>query len=276
MFGSIPIGTVLGIPIRIHVLFLVLVAFLVFAPGTGAVEAAAFAMLAAIVVLHELGHSLMARRFGVRVIDITLWPLGGLARLSHIPESSRVEGWIAVAGPAVNFALAVLGLPLWFALSAWVGPQAVAAQLAFYFVAINVLMGGFNLLPAFPTDGGRILRAWLARKQDWLRATEGAVRVGRVMAVLLCIVGFALQSWMLPILALWLWWMGSNELAQVRARHARQSPLDAFGEFARAAAAGFREPPPAPDDGPRTGYATQDIERLEKFRGSLKQLDKDV
>src|SRR5262249_29872813 len=150
-------------------------------------------VLFGVVLLHELGHSLMARRLGVHVVDITLWPLGGLARMAEIPESSRVEGLIAIAGPAVNFALAGLGLgalpprPLQRA-PAWL------SHLWLPFLGVNLFMGTFNLIPAFPADGGRLLRAWLARGGDWLGATETAVRIGRGISVILAIGSFGLLA----------------------------------------------------------------------------------
>jgi Zn-dependent protease len=267
VFGSIRLGSILGIPIRAHVLFLALVAFLVFTPGVGTAEVASLALLAAVLVLHELGHSLVARRFGIHVVDITLWPLGGMARLSHVPESSKAEGLIAVAGPAVNFVLAAAGFPLWLGMLAALGPEALASRLGLYFVGINVVMGAFNLIPAFPTDGGRILRALLALSRDWVAATEGAVRVGRAMSVLLFAAGVAFGNWMLPVLALWLWWTGSQELEMVRQRHQRASALDALARAARAGP-GFEPPPARP-----AGFDERDVERLERFHGPLRQFD---
>src|SRR5262249_7240342 len=141
-----------------------------------------------IVLLHEMAHSVVAMRFGLRVVDITLWPLGGMARMAEIPESSRIEGWIAIAGPALNFVLAAIALPfcLWSQVSDAAGPR---LQLWAYALFVsNLMMGAFNLLPAFPMDGGRILRAFLGRKGDWVLATERAVNVGRAVAFLLALI----------------------------------------------------------------------------------------
>ena len=122
MLGSIKIGKVLGITVRVHWLFLpVAAAAWVWSSragdprspfGTGVLQLALWvAVLFGVVFLHELGHSLVARHFGIRVLDITLWPLGGMARMSEIPEDAKVESLIAIAGPLVNFALAALGVP---------------------------------------------------------------------------------------------------------------------------------------------------------------------
>jgi Zn-dependent protease len=260
MLLAIPLGTVRGIPIRVDLLFLALVGFLALTPGFGPVRLAVVGLLALSVVLHELGHSLVAQRLGIRVLDITLWPLGGLARLSHVPESSGIEAKIAIAGPAVNGVLAALATPLWLALVLTLGPESVATSIAGWFLAINLFMGAFNLIPAFPTDGGRLLRAWLARRRDWLTATRAAVSVGRFVSAALFGFGALHGEWMLCLVAVWLWFTGGQELALVRARHAR-------APFAPPAG------PPGPDGSERSGYAPDEIQRLERFRGPLRQYD---
>ena len=118
MLGSFKIGSVLGITVRVHWLFAVLIAFVLLGPlgRDGSIARGDLllnlGLLFGVVFLHELGHSLVARRYGIRIFDITFWPLGGMARMSEIPETPRVEMWIAVAGPLVNFALALLALPV--------------------------------------------------------------------------------------------------------------------------------------------------------------------
>jgi len=225
--GSIKIGSILGITLRVHVLLLGLLGVLI----VMGVPPLVFVILFGSVLLHELGHSLVALAFGLRVVDITLWPLGGMARMSQIPESTRIEALIAVAGPAVNFLLAgggtLAGLP----------PDGA-------FVSWNLAMGLFNLLPAFPMDGGRLLRAFLGRRGNWLGATESAVRIGRWFALLLCLIGFA-GVYTLPLVGVFVWWSGVQELALVRARHA------------------------AVDRAPRSGFGPEEIEALERFRGRI-------
>jgi Zn-dependent protease len=220
-----------------------------------------------VLLLHELGHSLVARRFGIRVLDITLWPLGGMARMSEMPESSRIEGLIAAAGPAVNFVLAAIAVPVWLMLMTLTGASVVARDLTAYFILINLVLGIFNLVPAFPTDGGRILRALIARDTDWLTATRRAVFVGRVFAAILGVLGIAFGNVMLALVAVWLWWMGSIELAGVRARHAGAVHVPA-GEFAAAAV----EPPVVTRPG-QGHFSDDDIERLERYRGRLRPFD---
>lgn len=266
MFGSFRLGSILGITIRLHVLLLLLVVVLAFS-RVGLTDWIALSLLGIILLLHELGHCLVARLFGIRVLDITLWPLGGIARMNEMPESSRIEGWIAIAGPAMNFFLAALATPLLLLVG---GGRDTASALLGYFVWMNVIMGGFNLIPVFPTDGGRILRALFALGGNWLVATERAVLVSRIIAVILAVYGVLADMWMLPVLALWLWWMGSQELAMVRLRHSPTAPFASFDAMTGAARATQRQ------ETPRThaGFTEDDIERLERFRGSLRQFER--
>src|SRR5687768_16543052 len=139
---------------------------------------------AASVILHELGHALTARRLGMAVGNIELHFFGGAAQVG-MPRSPREEILVTAAGPAVSFVLAALGLGLGLT----TGLRAFVL-----FGAVNLLLAVFNLLPAFPSDGGRILRALLARKRGLVGATELAVNVGRVVCVALAITGLATQS----------------------------------------------------------------------------------
>lgn len=294
MLGSFKIGSVLGITVRVHWLFLALIAFVLLgAPGPAAsLDLAVYLlMLFGLVFLHELGHSLVARRFGIRVYDITFWPLGGMARMSEIPEIPRVELLIALAGPAVNFALAALALPLapWSAIagdaaSVWGG---LSAGFAGKFLLVNLALGTFNLVPAFPMDGGRVLRAWLARSGDWVAATERAALVGRLfaLAMIALALAFPSQGLMLPLIGVFVWFAGSRELAAVRARHARRPSVASLFEqmarvFGQVRARAQTSPPEREADAPRAGEAERarpgplsaaDIERLERFRGPLRQ-----
>ena len=290
MFGSIRLGSVLGVKVRAHFLLLVLFGVIVVANRDSGVAAALVVSIwFGLVLLHELGHCLVARHFGIEVIDITLWPLGGMARMSEIPESSRIEGLIAIAGPAVNLALALVALPFW--LLAEVTDAPLLELLLRGFLYINLAMGLFNLLPLFPTDGGRILRAWFGRKGDWVGATESAVGVGRFFSLALGatgLLGIPLQggyllppNYMLTLIAIYLWWVGSQELMLVKMRHAR-GPFGVFADFARraraaerAAARAYAAEQGAADEPPGVrpaarGIDEDEVERLERWRGSLR------
>ena len=295
MNASFKIGNAFGIPVRIHATFLLLVyALLVFFDEP--LQALALTGLSfGCVLLHELGHSLVARGFGLRVMDITLWPLGGIARMSEIPENSRIEALIAIAGPAVNFALAGLGF-----LALTIGQALGFDELALYFVAAflfaNLVQGTFNLLPAFPMDGGRILRAFLGRKGDWLAATERAVRAGRVVALvfllgtLLLMREGAANVCVLPLVALFIWFEGTRELWSVRLRHG-VSPFGAALRFGWQSAQPepSRDNAPPPSDEPlapgsarrprswlqrlsrRGGFSEEEVRWLEAHRGPLRR-----
>jgi len=293
--ASFKIGNAFGIPVRIHATFLLLVyALLVFfeQPLTAL---GLTGMSFACVLLHELGHSLVARGFGLRVMDITLWPLGGMARMSEIPENTRIEALIAIAGPAVNFALAGLGF-LALTVGRALGLDDFAMRFIVAFLLANVVQGTFNLLPAFPMDGGRILRALLGRKGDWLAATETAVRVGRVVALLFLLGALLLMRegaanvCVLPLIALFVWFEGTRELWSVRLRHG-VSPFGAALRFGwRPAEAEVPERPPVPpSDEPlapgaarrprswlqrlsrRGGFSEDEIRWLEAHRGPLRR-----
>jgi Zn-dependent protease len=277
--GSIKIGTAFGIPIRLHWTFLVLLyAVAVLTPLPTLVALSALVALFGCVLLHELGHSLVARRFGIHVIDITFWPLGGMARMREIPEIPKVEGLVAIAGPAVNFVLAAIGVAVLIA-AIFLGIEPLAGP-AEVFIGVNLIMGTFNLVPAFPMDGGRILRAWCGRSTDWVTATEQAVAVGRICAVLMffgsLLLMFKYDSLCaLPLVAVFVWVAGGRELLAVRMRHG-QSP---FGGIRVANV--FEQTPfevqadaPAPPSPPRptqAGFTDEAIRDLERFRGRLQR-----
>jgi len=215
MFKSWRVGSAFGIGIYVHATFLLLPAWVFLSNlGGGSLQTALYlvAFVVAVfgcIVLHELGHALMARRFGIPTLDITLYPIGGVARLQRMSEKPAEEFWIAVAGPAVNFVIA--------------GMLAVVMLLSepvpffTHLLIANAFLGLFNLLPAFPMDGGRVLRAILASRLGRLRATEIAASVGAWMAILFALVGVVNGHLGLLLLALFVWLMGQQELAAVRA-----------------------------------------------------------
>jgi Zn-dependent protease len=192
------LGRVAGIDIYVHATFLLLLAWIGLVSyqrgGPSAAASGVLFILAvfASVVLHEYGHALTARRFGVQTRDIILLPIGGVARLERLPSDPRQELWVAIAGPIVTIVLAGV---LYAILAATGGPTSVEDILAInapflaQLMRINVWLAAFNLLPAFPMDGGRVLRAALAMRTDYVRATELAARVGKGFALLFGIVG---------------------------------------------------------------------------------------
>jgi Zn-dependent protease len=210
MFPSFRIGSVFGFPIRLNLSFLLLLGVVLLWMG-GVPGVLAVLFLFGSVLLHELGHSLVARRLGVRIASIDLHFFGGAARMVDMPRTARDEIAIAVAGPAVSFGLAALGLTM----GALTGSP-LLAELGW----VNLLVGGFNLLPVFPSDGGRVLRALLAPSRGLVAATDLAVKIGRVACVALGLFGLLSGSFQLAMLAVVLWTMGTAEQMAVRMRGA--------------------------------------------------------
>jgi Zn-dependent protease/CBS domain-containing protein len=221
---------VAGIDIKVHATFLILLAWIALAGyqragSAAAVEAALFTIaIFASVVLHEYGHALMARRFGVKTRQITLLPIGGVASLERIPDRPRQELAIAVAGPAVTFVLVVALYVALRLVGASTSPPRSDASTSSGFLAslmwINIWLLGFNLLPAFPMDGGRVLRAAIAMRIGHARATDIAVRIGKGFAVLFGIFGLLVaNNPFLIVIALFVWISAAGEgaVAQFKA-----------------------------------------------------------
>lgn len=200
-FGRWRIGTLLGFPLELSWSFLLLLLVLVSVYGPLTAVVGAFIVFGS-VLLHELGHAVVARRLGVRISGIELGFFGGAAKMVELPRSANHEIAIAAAGPAVSVGLAVTGFLLGSALSA-----PLATQIGW----INVMIAAFNMLPALPMDGGRILRALLTRRMDYVRATDVAVKVARGFAVAFGFVGLVWGPLQLLLLAPLLWMMGTQE-----------------------------------------------------------------
>jgi Zn-dependent protease len=200
-FGRWRIGSLLGFPVEISWSFLLLLAVALLAFGG---ISAVFIILLAFgsVLLHELGHAVVARRLGVRVSGIELGFFGGAAKMVELPRSANHEIAIAAAGPAVSLMLAGAG----FGLGAVLG-----SALLVHIGWINAVIAAFNLLPALPMDGGRILRALLTRRRDFVSATDLAVKVSRGFVIAFAIAGLAWGMLQLLLLAPLLWMMGTQE-----------------------------------------------------------------
>jgi Zn-dependent protease len=206
MFKTWRLGTLLGFPVELNVSFLLLLAFVFVAFG-GLPGVVLVCLTFASVLVHELGHALVARRLGVHTTGIELGFFGGAAKMVDIPRNAADEIEIAAAGPIVSLALAGLGLGLGAALHStlvgWIGWT-------------NLVLGLFNLIPALPMDGGRILRAALTRRMSFVRATDVAVTVSRVAAVAFAIGGLVFGAYQLVFLAPFLWMLGTRERMMAR------------------------------------------------------------
>lgn len=197
-----------GFPIDVNLSFLFLLGIVALTMG-GLTGVAVVLLAFASVVLHELGHALVARHLGVRVAGIELHFFGGAARIVDVPRRAGDEIAIAAAGPAVSFALGGLALLL-------AGLGGAAGAFFDLLGWINLVIGAFNLIPALPMDGGRILRALLARRTSYLRATELSVKVARVVAVGFAVFGLVTVHLYLVLLAVLLWVMSTAELTAAR------------------------------------------------------------
>ena len=218
MSWSLPIFRIAGIQLRIHITFLLLIVWLAFgyySQGGSAVAASRviFVLLLFLcVVLHEFGHAFAAKAFGINTPDITLLPIGGVARLERMPEEPVQELIIAVAGPLVNVVIAI-GLFVAGGSQALLNPSTVeGGGLVAQLLTINIILVLFNLLPAFPMDGGRVLRALLATRMSYARATQVAATVGQGFAFIFGFLGLLWNPFLIFI-ALFVYIGASQEAA---------------------------------------------------------------
>ncbi len=237
MNWSITLGTIKGIEIKVHLTFLLVILWAAVEGGVGTggeLRGALFGVLFILilfvcVVLHELGHSLQAMKYGVKVKNITLLPIGGVAQMDSIPEKPGRELSVALAGPTVNFVIAgILGLVLLVMRQAGLMAdwndllyQPLSGnwrKMLFSLLIANLALGCFNLIPAFPMDGGRVLRSLLALRLDYLQATRIAVDVGRVLAVLLGFIGLLSGNFTLTLIGVFVFAGASqeNKIARVK------------------------------------------------------------
>lgn len=226
MKWSWKLGRFAGIDVYIHATFLLLVGFYGvnywLEGGMNAmVEGIVFILaLFGCVLLHEYGHALMARQYGIPTRDITLYPIGGVARLERMPEKPTQEFWVALAGPVVNVVIAV-AVGAWLFLSnSFVSFSELGLTTGSFLerlMIVNITLVLFNLIPAFPMDGGRVLRALLATRMDYVRATKIATLLGQGIAFIFGFIGlFAAPT--LVFIAFFIWIAAGQELGMVQAK----------------------------------------------------------
>jgi Zn-dependent protease/CBS domain-containing protein len=232
MNWSIPLLRLRGIHIKVHASFALILVWAAYYWGFGTdagAQGALFGIVATLllfvcVTLHELGHAITAQHYGITVDDITLLPIGGVARID-IPEKPKQELWIALAGPAVNVIIAALLIAAGAVLKATslampddlMGTMRAAewGGLLAYLTLANIGLVLFNAIPAFPLDGGRVLRALLALRTDYRRATRIAVSIGQGIAFLFGLVGFVTGDFFLIVIAIFVWFGASAEWQHV-------------------------------------------------------------
>lgn len=278
MGRSFRIGAIKGIDVKVHPTFAIVVLWFAYQWGITADEGFAgvvfgiVALLAVFgcVLLHELAHALAAIQHGLRVHDITLLPFGGVARVEHAPMSPRSEAIIALAGPAMNILIAIALTPLILIvvmmrqldqpLSILVYASEVSfAGFILYIWIANILLAAFNLIPAFPMDGGRVLRAFLSRFLGKSESTQVAVLIGYVFAVAMAIAGLLIGDYVLPVVSVFIIVVAQMEANFVRMETALQRlPV---AQFALWEAGGIRPDAPlahAINGGPRDIAVTRE------------------
>jgi len=230
---SLTVGKVAGTAIRIHVTFLLFLIWIWAAYYREGGTAAAWngvvfvVLLFLCVLLHELGHVFAAKRYGVNTPDITLWPFGGIANLERIPEKPSEELVVAIAGPLVNVAIAIL---LLLFLGTAVDPAALMkiedpkVEMAAKLAGANIFLVLFNMIPAFPMDGGRVLRALLAIKLGFARATELAASIGQAIAIALGLLGIFTNP-MLVVIGIFVFLAASGEAVHAQLHQAARGAL---------------------------------------------------
>ena len=227
MKWSWKIGEYQGIGVYIHATFLLIILWIGYGNWAASknvlqtVYGIIFVLVIFLcVVLHEFGHALTAKKYGIKTTDITLLPIGGVARLEKMPEDPRQEFWVALAGPAVNVVIALL-LYIWLELTAPFSPIGELSLTSGSFLGrlmlINVFLVAFNMLPAFPMDGGRVVRALLAMRMDYTRATHIAANLGQGMALLFGFLGFFSNPFLIFI-ALFVWIGAAQEESMTQMR----------------------------------------------------------
>ncbi len=298
MKWSFKLGRILGIDVYVHFTFLLLLGFIGLAHWMAGRNLGAalggvlfFASLFLCVLLHEYGHALAARRYGIGTRDITLLPIGGLARLERMPDKPLQELIVALAGPAVNVVIAGGLLAGLFLRSSWQLPSEVSVTSGGFIerlLVVNVFLVLFNLLPAFPMDGGRVLRSLLAMWMDYARATSIAAAIGKAMAVLFGFVGL-FSNPMLLLIALFVWIGATQEAsaAQMKSSFSGATVRDAMltdfrvlppqatlSDATKLLLAGSQQDFPVVDDGRVVGILFHaDLFRALRERGDVTGVD---
>ncbi|MCC6815848.1 MAG: site-2 protease family protein [Saprospiraceae bacterium] len=226
------IGSFANIPVRIHWTFLLLIVYII---GSGLYDKSSWSGILFLigftlcmffcVVLHEFGHALTAKKFGIRTADIILLPIGGVARLQNLPDKPRQELWIAIMGPVVNLLIAIILFVVLYAIhgnamihlfSGEIPLNMNVSEFMSLLLQANLLLMIFNLIPAFPMDGGRVLRAFIAIYSNRLVATRWASRIGQALCILFIIYGFYSEAWTLIFIGIFIFLGASQEYSMVK------------------------------------------------------------
>lgn len=223
------LGRFAGIDVYVHATFLLLIAWVGYSHwlenrNWGDVLSGIVFILALFVcvILHEYGHALTARKFGVKTSDITIYPIGGVARLERMPDKPIEELWVALMGPAVNVVIAVILFAYLFLTSSLIPLRELTVASGSFLerlMVVNISLVLFNLIPAFPMDGGRVLRSLLAMRMDYVRATQIAATIGQGIALLFGLIGLFGNA-MLLFIAFFIWIGASQESGATQMKNA--------------------------------------------------------
>ncbi len=281
MKWSWKLGRFVGIDVFMHVTFLLLLGWVLLAhwlQGEGlaaALEGVGFILaLFGCVVLHEYGHALTARRYGIKTRDITLLPIGGVARLEKMPDEPVQELWVALAGPAVNVVIAAV-LFVWLQITSSLVPlselEVGSGSFLERLMVVNLFLVGFNMLPAFPMDGGRVVRALLAMRMEYTRATHIAANLGQTIAIFFGFLGLLTNPFLLFI-AFFVWIGAAQEASMVQMKSALAgipvsramltnfrtvAPTDSLAHAVQLILAGSQQDFPVVSDGQVVGVLTR-------------------
>ena len=276
------LGRFAGIDVYIHATFLLLVGWVAYSYWleTRRVSSALMGILFilalfACVVLHEYGHALTARKYGIKTRDITLYPIGGAARLERMPDKPIEELWVALMGPAVNVVIAAV-LFAYLALTNNLVPldqlRTTSGSFLVRLLSINIILVLFNLIPAFPMDGGRVLRAILAMTMDYVRATQIAASIGQGIAFLFGFIGIFMNPFLLFI-AFFVWIGAAEETHMVQMKNSISGipitramltkfetllPTDTLARVVSLILSGTQQDFPVVEDGKVIGVLTRD------------------
>jgi Zn-dependent protease/CBS domain-containing protein len=236
---SFKIGSVWGIPIELHLTFILLLiaVFVLFYPQIYSFLLIVFLFI--FVVFHEMAHSIVARRHGIKVRKIVLYPIGGVSEIEEIPENPSLEWRMAIAGPLTSIVLGTVLIGINFIVPVNVAPATppYTGSILFDLGYLNLLLGAFNLIPAFPMDGGRVFRALLAERMKFTDATKYASYIGRILGIAFAVFGIIFPNYFLLILVGIFIYIGASEeaeqtivsttLANVRVKDVMQSEVGA-------------------------------------------------
>jgi len=300
MKWSWKIGRFSGIDLKIHATFAIIILWVIYNHIIAGddlrttVESLIFVLtIFTCVILHEFGHALTAKKYGIKTLDIILLPIGGVARLERMPEDPKQELWVTLAGPAVNVLIAFIIFLILFLTGSpipLVNTDFFTDSFLANLMALNIILVVFNMLPAFPMDGGRVLRALLALRMEYAKSTKIASKIGKAMAILFGIIGLFSNPF-LVFIAAFVWFGANQEEKMVRMKYSgglynykepaitdlkTLSPNDPIAKAVNLTLSGSKQDFPVVEHGKIVGVLRKDDLMDTLSRGNINFLVKDV